>query len=202
MYSFYEGKSLLGNAKSAVTPGFYSITVPAAEAEGAACQETLTRLHAPASDTGERHQLSCHRSLSYLPAAPNTMSQFGPSAQQTSSSRSQSIFWWGKSSKRLTELPIPDISYTETPISPYTSVRFNPKKSSAGQTHCCSVAQLCLTLCVSMDCNMPGFPVLHYLLKLAQIHVHWGGDVVQPSHSPSSPSPVRTVAYCLITQLT
>ena len=23
-----------------------------------------------------------------------------------------------------------------------------------------------------MDCSMPGFPVLHYLLDLAQIHVH------------------------------
>ena len=24
-----------------------------------------------------------------------------------------------------------------------------------------------------MDCSMPDFPVLHYLLELAQIHVHW-----------------------------
>ena len=24
-----------------------------------------------------------------------------------------------------------------------------------------------------MYCNMPGFPVLHYLLELAQTHVHW-----------------------------
>ena len=24
-----------------------------------------------------------------------------------------------------------------------------------------------------MDCNMPGFPVLHYLLEFAQTHVHW-----------------------------
>jgi len=37
---------------------------------------------------------------------------------------------------------------------------------------CCSVAQLCLTLCDPMDCNMPGFPVLHYLLEFAQTHVH------------------------------
>ena len=27
-----------------------------------------------------------------------------------------------------------------------------------------------------MDCNMTGFPVLHYLLEFAQIHVHWVGD--------------------------
>ena len=33
---------------------------------------------------------------------------------------------------------------------------------------CCSVAQLCLTLCDPMDCSTPGFPVLHYLPELAQ----------------------------------
>ena len=27
---------------------------------------------------------------------------------------------------------------------------------------CCSVAQLCLTVCNSMDCSTPGFPVVHY----------------------------------------
>jgi len=36
---------------------------------------------------------------------------------------------------------------------------------------CCSVAQLCLTLCDPMDCSMPGFPILHHLLELAQTHV-------------------------------
>ena len=35
-----------------------------------------------------------------------------------------------------------------------------------GDLHtCCSVAQSCLTLCDLMDCSMPGFPVLHYLLE-------------------------------------
>ena len=37
---------------------------------------------------------------------------------------------------------------------------------------CCSVAQLCPTLCDSMDCNMLGFPVLHYFPGFAQTHVH------------------------------
>ena len=36
----------------------------------------------------------------------------------------------------------------------------------------CSVTQSCPTLCDPMDCSTPGFPVLHYLLELAQIHVH------------------------------
>ena len=40
-----------------------------------------------------------------------------------------------------------------------------------------------------MDCNKPGFPVHHQLLKLAQIHVHWVGDAMQPSHPLLSPSP-------------
>ena len=37
---------------------------------------------------------------------------------------------------------------------------------------CCSVAQVCLTLCDPMDCSTPGFPVLHHLPELAQTHVH------------------------------
>ena len=52
-----------------------------------------------------------------------------------------------------------------------------------------SVAQSCLTLCDPMDCNMPGFPVHHQLLELAQTHVHWAGDAIQPSHFLSSLSP-------------
>ena len=29
-----------------------------------------------------------------------------------------------------------------------------------------------------MNCSMPGFPVLHYLIELAQIHVHWVSDAI------------------------
>ena len=42
----------------------------------------------------------------------------------------------------------------------------------------CSVAKLCLTLCDPMDCSTPGFPVLHYFPKFAQIHIHWVSDAV------------------------
>lgn len=38
--------------------------------------------------------------------------------------------------------------------------------------HCCSVTKLCSTLCDPMDCNTPGFHVLHYLSEFAQIIVH------------------------------
>jgi len=37
---------------------------------------------------------------------------------------------------------------------------------------CCSVTKSPPTLCNPMDCNMPGFPILHYLLEFAQEFVH------------------------------
>ena len=56
---------------------------------------------------------------------------------------------------------------------------------------CCywSFTKSCLTLWDPMNWSMPGFPVLHYLLELAQTHVHWVSDAIWPSHplSPSSP---------------
>ena len=52
---------------------------------------------------------------------------------------------------------------------------------------CCSLAQLCLTLCDPMDCTMPGFLVLHYPSEFAQTHVHWVGNAIQPSHPLVAP---------------
>ena len=49
-----------------------------------------------------------------------------------------------------------------------------------------SVTRSCPTLCNPMDCSMPGFRVLHYLLEFVQTRVHWVGDALQPSH-PLSP---------------
>ena len=54
---------------------------------------------------------------------------------------------------------------------------------------CCSLIQLCLTLCDPVDCSMPGFLVLHHLLELVQIHIYWVSDAIQPSRTLSSPSP-------------
>ena len=39
-----------------------------------------------------------------------------------------------------------------------------------------------MTLGDPMDCSMLGFPLLHYLMKFAQTHVHWIDDAIQPSH--------------------
>ena len=52
---------------------------------------------------------------------------------------------------------------------------------------CCSVSKSRLSLCSPMNCNMTGFPTLHYLLEFSQTHVCWFGDTIQPSH-PLSPS--------------
>ena len=55
---------------------------------------------------------------------------------------------------------------------------------------CCSVMQLCPTLCNPVNCSTPGLPVPHHLPKFAQVHVHCINDAVQLSHplTPSSPS--------------
>ena len=37
-----------------------------------------------------------------------------------------------------------------------------------------------MSLCHPMDSSMTGFPALHHLPELAQNHVHWVGDVIQP----------------------
>ena len=43
---------------------------------------------------------------------------------------------------------------------------------------CCPVTHSFLTLCSPMNCNMPGFPVLHHLPELAQTHVHGIDDAI------------------------
>ena len=52
-----------------------------------------------------------------------------------------------------------------------------------------AVAKLCPTLWDPMECSMPSSSVLHCLLEFAQIHVHWVGNAIQPSHPLPLPSP-------------
>ena len=47
----------------------------------------------------------------------------------------------------------------------------------------------CVRLCDPMNRSTSGLPVHHQLLELAQTHVHWVSDAIQPSHPLSSPSP-------------
>ena len=61
---------------------------------------------------------------------------------------------------------------------------------------CCSATKSCLALCNPTDYSKSDFPVLHYLSELAQTHVCWVGDAIQPSH-PLSPSPPLTLNLSL-----
>ena len=55
---------------------------------------------------------------------------------------------------------------------------------------CCSATKSCSTLCDAMDCSRLSLPVPHYLPEFAQVHFHWIGHAIQPSHPllPFSPS--------------
>ena len=50
-----------------------------------------------------------------------------------------------------------------------------------------SVTQSCPTLCDPMNHSTPGLPVHHQLSESTQIHVHWVGDAILPSHPLSPP---------------
>ena len=45
-----------------------------------------------------------------------------------------------------------------------------------------------------MNWSMPGFSVLHYLPEVAQTHVQWVGDAIQPSHPLSTLSPALNLS--------
>ena len=71
-----------------------------------------------------------------------------------------------------------EIPWTEEPgklQSQFSSVQFGPQSSP--------------NLCNLMNCSMPGFPVHHQLLELAQTHVHQVDDATPPSHPLLLPSP-------------
>ena len=65
----------------------------------------------------------------------------------------------------------------------YSSVQFSSVQFS-------SAAQLCLTLCNTMNRSTSGLPVHHQLPECTQTHVRWVRDAIQPSHPLSSPSPL------------
>ena len=52
-----------------------------------------------------------------------------------------------------------------------------------------SVTQWCPTISDPIDCSTLALPVHHQFPEFTQTHVHWVGDVIQPSHFLSSPSP-------------
>ena len=68
---------------------------------------------------------------------------------------------------------------------PYCNISLSSSQRFTGFYYC-SVTKSWLsksqTLCNLMDCNTPGFPVLHYLPEFAHTHVLWVGDAIQPPH--------------------
>ena len=53
---------------------------------------------------------------------------------------------------------------------------------------CYLVTKPCPTLCNSMDCSMPGFSALHYMLEFAQTHAHWVHHLILCCHLLLLPS--------------
>ena len=99
---------------------------------------------------------------------------------------SASSYWAELSASRrlfqFWELWFPDVLTSACPSSSSHQLEMHSVQFS-------SVAQSCLTLCDPMNHNTPGLPVHHHLLESTRTHVHGVGDVIQPSHSLSSPSP-------------
>ena len=102
---------------------------------------------------------------------------------------SRQEYWSGLPFPTPGNLPNPGTE-SESLLSPTLAGRFftfvPPGKPSYRIS---SVAQSCPALCDPMHSSMPGFPVHHQLLELAQTHVHQVSDTIQPSHPLSSPSP-------------
>ena len=68
-------------------------------------------------------------------------------------------------------------------------IKFLLQEKLLKQLEFSSLAQSCPTIDDPMNFSMPGLPVHHQLPEFTQTHVHQVGDVIQPSHPLSSPSP-------------
>ena len=77
-------------------------------------------------------------------------------------------------------------------FSPHCKYSALVKGSSIGDGYVAVVQLLksCPTLCNPMNRSTASLPALHCLLKFAQIHIHWVGEDIQPSHPLSLPSPL------------
>ena len=67
--------------------------------------------------------------------------------------------------------------------------QFLEKLISSYDNYSAQFSHSVVSLCSPMNSSTPGFPVHHQLLELAQTHVHWVSDAIQPSHPLSSPYP-------------
>ena len=88
---------------------------------------------------------------------------------------------------------------TETVIIQKSNTRFQIQCKNKLSSYFCKtlalwssvVVQLpsCVRLCATSWTAACQATILHYLLELAQTHVYWVSDAIQPSHSLSPPSP-------------
>ena len=62
-------------------------------------------------------------------------------------------------------------------------------KASTHRTAMVNIVVQSLSLCNPMDCSTPRSSALLCLPEFAQIHVHWVGDAIWPSHPLPPPSP-------------
>ena len=91
----------------------------------------------------------------------------------------QSLVSWGTGVDQC-----PETSLHLLPVSP----RLYPPETGGPEPQA-TQALTPVALCDPMDCNVPGFPLFHYLLELAQTHIHGVSDAIQPPHPWSPPSP-------------
>ena len=80
------------------------------------------------------------------------------------------------------------LTNTQRSEATFLVVTFSQTLECTSSVQFSAVTQSCTTLCNLMDCRRPGLPVYHQLPELAQTHVYWVGDAIQPSHLLSSPS--------------
>ena len=73
-------------------------------------------------------------------------------------------------------------THTHTHVN-YTTIKMEKMQVSSAHFSCSVVSDSLRP----MDYSMLGFPVHHQLPELAQTHVHWVGDAIQPSYLLLSP---------------
>ena len=80
-------------------------------------------------------------------------------------------------------------SYLENPMDGSQTQSWLSDFTHSNQVQFSSVSQSCPTLCDPMNRSTPGLHIHHQLPESTQTHAHRVGNIIQPSHLLSSPSP-------------
>ena len=130
----------------------------------------------------------CVKLLQSCPILCDLVDCSPPSSSVHSILQARILDWVAMPSSRKSSWPS---NWTHISCGVYTSEPLGKPLYIHIYAHICisAVMQLCLTLCQPMDCSTPALPVHHQTLGLAQTHVHWVSDAIQPSHLLSSQSP-------------